>query len=226
METWKRSIKFIKYIVEHDNFDSLIVIFGDVGLGKSTLGYLTGKEFSSEFSSDNIAPDTQEFTPLISKFGQLGKKGTVLMVDEGQWGSYSREAMKKSNRDFNKRLMTIRGLNFIIIVIIPDFFSLDAYIRKFRVMVALRVRGEPAHDFEKAMAEKKPLIERGRFEVFSRDKIKKMWKDRDKGIEHYPSPSYQDSYEYVDPEKEPEWKRYLVKKNAFMISKGGAEKDE
>lgn len=221
MEIWKRSLDFIKYAITHDNLDWITVIVGDVGIGKSTLAWQTGKYTYSKFDSDSVASDIDQFRHMVNTEALKRVRGVALMIDEGQWGAYSREAMTKSNRGLNKMLMTIRGLNFHIIMIIPDFFSLDAYIRKFRVGTLLRVKAESAPDFMKAMQEGRNLISRGKFEVYDRSRIKKIWKDKERQWEHFPSPAYVDYFPPNDPD-DPEWQRYGRKKDAFMMKAGAS----
>jgi len=128
-----------KKFLDKDN-DYLFTIVGREGSGKSSLGIKICRTIDPKFSADQICFSGLHFINAILK----AKPKTAVLWDEAGEGGYSRDSMKKMNNLVNKALMYSRAKQLFIVVIIPNFFMLDKYLRISRVgmMAYIIKRGE------------------------------------------------------------------------------------
>lgn len=207
MRIWEASLRKIAHIIRTNNMDWLNVCVGRVRTGKSTLGWQSCTIIDPDFDDKHIA-----FTPAeLKKLIRTTPRYHAIMYDETQSGLYSREAMGKTAREFNKILMKIAGLNLFFWFNIPSFLSLDWYVRKERIMSLTKTKWTPHYE---RIGEKDELtLKRGTFYVYDASKLTQIYKD-DRMEEHYPPPTYGDSFKMVAPSEA--WNRYLERKNIFM----------
>ena len=129
-------LDLIKKRINHLDFDSFVVICGNERLGKSTLAAQLGMYITDgKLSVDNICMTTEEFLKQLKET----KKGDTIIFDEAGTALYSREAMTTMNRMLTKAFMVSGLKNICIILCIPDFFSLDSYVRMHRINLLLYV---------------------------------------------------------------------------------------
>lgn len=146
-------LDLIKRRINHLDYDCFIVVSGKERRGKSTFAAQLGWYLSDgKLTLQDICMDMGEFTSAL----QRAQKGGVIIFDEAGTNLYSREAMTGINRMLTKAFM-ISGLkNVAIILLIPSFFNLDAYIRNHRVDILFDI----------------PI--RGRIKVYSTKRAKKI----------------------------------------------------
>jgi hypothetical protein len=117
------------------NKDSIVVVCGYEGEGKSTLAINSCSLIDSSFTEKETCFKTKRFFQILKK----AQKGSSILIDEGGTMLFSREAMKRDNIMINKIFMIIRNKNLHIVICIPDFFSLDTYIREHRCNLLLYI---------------------------------------------------------------------------------------
>lgn len=130
--------------VTQNDFDEVLCISGDEGMGKSNLGLLlvefwlqlNGEVVTKESARRCIGMDALGFAKVLKE----AKKFGVVMADEAADIS-SRTALNKQNVAIMKAYQIIRGENIFTILIIPSIFDLDTFFRKRRVRHLIHVYG-------------------------------------------------------------------------------------
>jgi len=120
----------------YDDKDNITVICGLEGEGKSTLGINYCSLISPSFNFDSTCYDSEEFKKNLRE----GIKGDSVLADEGGVILFSREAMKRENKNIIKILTAIRERNLNLVVCVPNFFIIDSYIREHRVNTLIQIR--------------------------------------------------------------------------------------
>jgi len=179
-----------KIYLEKDN-DFILVISGDEGSGKSTLAWLCCKYVDTTFNTTRIVYDSDDFKKVIDE----SERGQAIMLDEGGWMLFSREAMTRMNKEIVKILMAIRIKNLFVVICIPSFWRIDDYVRTHRTKGLIQVpcRG-------RAMGYGKRQLK-----TIYQDKRTRRWKIRAK--------PFHDSFQKVSGL---EWDGYLARKREFV----------
>jgi len=126
-----KCISAIKKRIDRD-WDIVIAIDGEEGVGKSTLAMIMGILLDKKFNlHNNIAylPTHQE---IEQKFTDLGSKQTFV-VDEAIKAMYKMRFMDKLQTRINEMYATERWQNKVTILCIPRFTDLNEYFRNHRV---------------------------------------------------------------------------------------------
>lgn len=119
----------IQFQVNTQDRDHFCVISGLEGLGKSTLAIQLACVLDPTFILERIC-----FTPLQFVSGlENAKKGQVFILDEGNLFLFSRESLSSDNRFMVKMFALMRQLNIIVLICVPNFYTLDSYVRDHRV---------------------------------------------------------------------------------------------
>jgi hypothetical protein len=122
------------YLAQQDGHDSVFIITGNEGFGKSHLllniaeewGKITGQELGIEaigldkeswINSLKVAPEISGFSAF----------------DEAGDGLLSRDAMGDFNKDMVKMYSVIRGRRLMSILVLPSFWYLDKFFRQHRL---------------------------------------------------------------------------------------------
>lgn len=220
MHKWLRELYHVKMSVNYDDMDWLHIGVGFERTGKSTLAYITCKALDPTFSADRIAFNNDQMERLI----RTCTKGQAVLYDEGQKGLYARESMSGKNKKFNKLLMKSAGLNLIIFVNTPSFSSLDWYVRMHRAMSVTRTLFTPQNKTRQIDGKTYDYVglSRGLFEIYCGNKIGDIYKDQITQKEKFPEPDEMDWFNPV-PKDDPEWIKYLQKKEIFMKADEGEE---
>jgi len=120
----------IKHMINNLDYDRFIVVCGKERTGKSVLAGQLGWFISGgKLTIDQICMTVDDFLRALKE----AKKGDVIIFDEAGINLYSREAMSTMNRMLTKAFMVSGLKNICIILCLPDFFSLDSYIRLHRI---------------------------------------------------------------------------------------------
>jgi energy-coupling factor transporter ATP-binding protein EcfA2 len=132
-------VMYGKLFLIHKNLekfnDKVIVIVGREGSGKSTIAnHLCAiMDESYEMSRNCFSP--REFIHNLRIVDIL----KAINIDEGAIGLYSRESMNIDNRNMVKTFMVIRRKSLFVTVCIPDYSSLDSYIRNHRTSLLIYI---------------------------------------------------------------------------------------
>lgn len=111
------------------DYDQITLIVGKEGTGKSTLAAKLAVLVDPEFNMDRVCYSENDFL----RAAKVAKKGDTIWIDEGAMFLFSREAMSGITRKIIQFLTTCRQLNLHIIICIPNFFTVDTYVREHRV---------------------------------------------------------------------------------------------
>jgi ABC-type dipeptide/oligopeptide/nickel transport system ATPase component len=128
MQSIKKIIDIVKK-KNHQDHDTLFVIVGDEGSGKSNLMLHILEEYNKEADIRDVAFNKEEFVRVLKNMKRFGNP----VFDEAGDGMYSRDAMVGLNKLLIKTYMAIRGYNLFTILVLPNFFDLDSFFRQHRV---------------------------------------------------------------------------------------------
>jgi len=154
------------------DYDSVFIICGSEGTGKSHLGlqcmdYLGGRV-------ENISLDQADFIDSL----QGSRDNDVIVFDEAGDGLFSRDFQSSMSKQLVKTFMVIRAKKLITFLILPSFFMIDVYFRRHRVRGLFYVykRGRTAFFDKKKMAK---IIAYG-------EKGQNMWVAKPNFYDYYP----------------------------------------
>lgn len=115
--------------IHKKNLDHFMVIEGKEGVGKSTLGAQTAAVIDLNFNKSKVC-----YSPLKFLRGlKTAKRGDVFLLDEGNLFLFSRNAMTDGNKDMVVLFALMRQRGVCVIICVPNFFTLDSYVREHRV---------------------------------------------------------------------------------------------
>ena len=122
----------------NNDFDCVVAVTGDEGVGKSSLAMwlamLTDKKFSVK-DSVVFSPKTQD---AISQVKKLHRYGSIVM-DEGIKMAYKLNWQNKVQQLLNMVYTLNRAENKMTIICIPQFTDLNTFFRKHRVYFWIHV---------------------------------------------------------------------------------------
>lgn len=110
------------------NWDRTILLTGEEGCGKSTLGGWIASELGLA-SEEDVCYDPKDFLRTLKD----ANKGDVVWLDEGARGLYSRDAMTKVNKQLTKAFTQIRVKELVSIICLPHKELLDKNMRNRRI---------------------------------------------------------------------------------------------
>lgn len=121
------------------DYDWVHVICGGEGEGKSTLSILLCDYIDHRFMKNMRLVST--LPQLKEAYRHIGDNGTgqAIDIDEGALLFLARNAMTTENKIACNMFRGLRGYNPFIVINMPDFMSLDPYIRDFRVKSMSRI---------------------------------------------------------------------------------------
>ena len=115
--------------VHKENNDWFGVICGREGSGKSTLAIQIASVVDNDWNPSKLLYSPENLPELLRN----AKKGDCLVLDEGNLFLFSREAMGGGNKLMVKLMALMRQLNIIVLVCIPNYFTIDSYLRDHRL---------------------------------------------------------------------------------------------
>lgn len=118
----------IQHSINTDDRDHFIVVCGKEGLGKSTLAIQLACMIDPTFNIKRICFKPIDFIQGIRQ----AKKGDCFILDEGNLFVFSRESLGADNVMIVKLFALMRQKNLCVIINVPNFFTLDSYVRDHR----------------------------------------------------------------------------------------------
>jgi ABC-type oligopeptide transport system ATPase subunit len=128
------SFEAIEYILDEiekarqKNWDRTILLTGEEGCGKSTLGAHLATRLGMQDETE-VCYAPKQFLERLRD----AKKGEVVWLDEGARGLYSRDAMTKVNKQLTKAFTQIRIKELVSIICLPHKQLLDKNMRNRRI---------------------------------------------------------------------------------------------
>jgi len=164
-----KNLDIVKGYIKQD-WDYFWVVDGEEGSGKSVFAqqiayYLT----DGKFSVDNICFTFEEFKKLVVN----AKKYDCIIFDESFRGAASRSSMSSGNKAMLTIVQEMRQKNLFVLLILPSFWELDAYL----------VRHRSKGVFHVYTGEKKA---RGFFRFYAKEFITDLYRDSRKFKYRYP----------------------------------------
>lgn len=121
------------YFAHKDGHDTLWVISGNEGMGKSNLMLIMveewGKLTNQKFTIENVALTPEQWIHAIDI---AEPKIGIAPFDEAGDGLFSRDAITSFSNDVAKMYTVIRAKGLLTILVIPSFWYLDKFFRMHR----------------------------------------------------------------------------------------------
>jgi len=206
MQLLKKNLSWAARQIHAANLDWLHVCEGPEGSGKTCLALQICKHVDPSFDASRVGFNFQQINEVIDSLG-ADTKGKAILLDEGAESLFSRDAMKKDNRDFLKLFMRFRKLNLFVVLCIPSFLSLD------RLLRSNRVKSLTTCEFD---FDENNNLKQGHFAAYSLEKVKQI-----AAFGEYPRPDFTDYFKFTDVDPAL-WKAVQEKNFAFLT---GLESD-
>ncbi len=114
--------------LQQQDHDTLLIVDGQVGSGKSVLAMQICKYLDPKFSTAQICFNGKEFRQLVMN----SEKGRAILFDEAMSGLHSRSAISSENRQIVEMLAEVRQKNLFLVLCLPSFFDLDRNVALYR----------------------------------------------------------------------------------------------
>jgi len=125
---WRRLFKVWQDLNELDT-DHPIVNTGVEGGGKTLFSVKQACIIDPDWSLKKLCYNAKQFLDIIKD----AKRGDAIVPDEGNLFLFSREAMSNTSRFMVKLFSIMRQKNISVIINIPNFFTIESYIRDHRI---------------------------------------------------------------------------------------------
>lgn len=167
-KTLAYNLDFWRNSVLEDDWDCVGIIDGREGSGKSTLAGQVAKYLDKDHEIDLSAQVA--FTPdeFVSKALKL-PKGKAIIYDESRTGLNRRQSMTANNIRLTNFLAECRQLNLFVILVMPYFQDMDAYLIKGRATFLIHTEFFADHELKK--------FKKGYWSFFGIEQIKSMFFD-------------------------------------------------
>jgi len=126
LEDWFRILEYRRRVADLDN---AIVIDGDEGVGKSTIGVYIAKRLDPEFDPEDVVYNHEDWARVFDPH----KKQGVYLIDEGGNLGFNRDWARREQKALMKFFMVSRQANATLIFAIPTLRWLDPYLREHRI---------------------------------------------------------------------------------------------
>jgi energy-coupling factor transporter ATP-binding protein EcfA2 len=126
--------------VNYHDSDHFIVLAGKEGCGKSTFAIQIASLLDPTFNINRVCFKMTDYIDRLRN----SKPGQAFILDEGNMFLFNREAYSDDNRFMVKLFALMRQKNLITIICVPNFFTLDSYVRLHRVdtLIYISKRGK------------------------------------------------------------------------------------
>jgi len=163
-----------------EDWDSVLIIAGDEGTGKSQLGLYITEEWIRLSGRTPTIEDINSICLNIEQFvGQLKelKKGKNIIYDEaGELSNLRRTS--QFNVAINLAYQIIRGKNILTVLILPSLFDLDAFFtkRRARGFIQVYTRGKYAFYNKRKLREVMDWYQRKKNQYAALRRVKPLFK--------------------------------------------------
>lgn len=154
------ALSIYKRGVKHDR-DCLGVVVGKPGSGKSVLAQQIAKFLDPGFDLHRVYFEGEKLIRAL--VDPTTPKYSAFVYDEAREGLNARSSMSRTNKIITDCLAEIRQKNLYIIVVLPDFWDLDANVAKKRSRFLINVKEVPNPN----ATENEDPFERGYFEFWN-----------------------------------------------------------
>lgn len=137
---WFRCFLISEYL--KDDYDHVTLVCGLEGLGKSTIAIKMCAIISPSLHMTQICFNPDKFIQAIID----AQPGESIIIDEGALFLFSRESISKGNRNIVKLLSIVRQKNIHLVICIPDFWSVDNYVRRHRASTLIDVKTRGSYE--------------------------------------------------------------------------------
>jgi hypothetical protein len=120
---------YIQDDINNNDSDHFIVVSGKEGKGKTTIAICMACTIDPTFNISRICFKPIDFIKGIRN----APKGACFVLDEGNLFLFSRESLGADNIMMVKLFALMRQKNICVIICVPNFFTLDSYVRDHRV---------------------------------------------------------------------------------------------
>jgi len=131
----QKNLEKIKQDLKKKDKDTVLVVDGKEGSGKSTFAMQIGKYVDPSLDLSRIVFSPEDFREAILK----AKKGECIIYDEAFTGYSSRSSLSPVNRVLVSLAMQMRQKNLFILIVLPTIFLLDKYMAMFRTKALVHV---------------------------------------------------------------------------------------
>jgi len=144
---------------QRKNFDNVILLVGDVGTGKTTLGFcMLNFMLNEKISMANIGIGAEDSMKKISAL----PNGSGIILDDASSIFYGSDHASRHQKKAIKVLHLCRSKNLTIILTTPDLFKLNSYLVTQRVRAVIKVYTTSN-------------LERGRYAFWGHKKVKLLY---------------------------------------------------
>ncbi len=200
MQLLKKNLDWAARQIYAANIDWVHCCEGPEGSGKTTLALQICKHVDPSFDASRVGFNFAQINEVIDSLAG-NTKGKAILLDEGAESLFSRDAMKKDNRDFLKLFMRFRKLNLFVVLCIPSFLTLD------RLLRSNRVKSLTSCEFD---FDEHNNLKQGHFSAYSYEKVKQIAQ-----YGEYPRPDFTDYFRFTDVDPAL-WKTVQDKNFAFL----------
>jgi len=118
-----------KITCEQPRRDHFLVVTSKEGSGKSTLAAQIASLVDPSFNANRVFFEPGKWFDFLSK----AEPGQACQLDEGNLFLFSREALTGNNKRILKIMALMRQKQTLTIICVPNFWTMDTYVRKHRV---------------------------------------------------------------------------------------------
>ena len=119
-----------------DDFDWVVLIVGDPGVGKSVMAQQIAYYLDPTFNIDRITFDNVQYKKTALKL----KPYSAIIYDEAKEGLDSKQALSLISKELTDFFAECRQLNLFHIIVLPNFFELNKSLAMSRSICLLRIR--------------------------------------------------------------------------------------
>lgn len=191
MTSIKKNLENIKSRMKNRNLDWVWLNVGEEGSGKSSFSLQLAQEIDEDFSVEQVCFSGKEYMQTATELEPY----SAIVLDEGIQSLFSRNAMKKENKQFVQFFRQCRELNLFHIINIPSYAELDKSIRQDRVKTVSRCRS----GVYKA-------------DIYGRHQLNRIEVDS-KGNVSWGDPAFRQGWRNPEDDSEELWSAYKEKKD-------------
>lgn len=143
MDGYLKSNLDITKRINKEDWDTVCVIDGGEGSGKSVLAQQVAKYVDPSFNVERICFNSEQFKKVVRGASQY----QAIVYDEAFGGLSARRSLSAINTSIVSMLVEIRAKRLFVFILLPTFFDLDRYVAIWRSKFLLHVYSD--EDFKR-----------------------------------------------------------------------------